>query len=258
MNELTILLVEDDTSSCAAFNKYIDEKDDVILVAVTNNASQALSHISYYHPDAVILDLELNSGAGNGFDVLSNLPSTGIKPYVLITTNNSSNTTYEFARHLGADFIMYKHQEDYSEKKVVDFLYAMKSILKKQQSEIVQDINNNPEYKTKKLHQRIIEEMHLIGISQRAKGFNYLVEAIYITIEMDTQVPKLCEQIALKFKKSEPSVERAMQSAINKAWTTTDIDTLLTYYTARISTDRGTPTILDFVQYYANKVKYSI
>ena len=258
MDTLRLLLVEDDANTCMTFNQYIDENENITLVNITNNAAQALSDISYYQPDAIILDLELNNGCGTGFDVLTGLSSTGIKPYIVVTTNNSSNTTYEYARHLGADFIMYKQQKDYSEKKVVDFLFAMRSILKKQQKQLIQDVNDSPEYKSKRIHQRIINELNLIGVNQRLKGFNYLVEAIFITIQADSLVPKLCEEVAKNFKKSEASVERAMQTAINNTWTSTDMDTLLKYYTARISINRGTPTLLDFVQFYANKIKYSI
>jgi flavin-binding protein dodecin len=49
----------------------------------------------------------------------------------------------------------------------------------------------------------------------------------------------LCNVIGQKYGKTESSVERAMQNAINKAWRTCDIDDLLHYYTARISSDKG-------------------
>lgn len=57
-----------------------------------------------------------------------------------------------------------------------------------------------------------------------------------------------------KYKKSDASIERAMQNAINRAWRTSDIDDLLTYYTARIQSQKGVPTIMEFIFYYANKI----
>ena len=57
------------------------------------------------------------------------------------------------------------------------------------------------------------------------------------------------------YKKSTGSVERAMQTAINKAWRVNDTEDLLKYYTARIDPRRGAPTVTEFVYYYANKVK---
>ena len=49
-----------------------------------------------------------------------------------------------------------------------------------------------------------------------------------------------------------------MQNAIKQAWTTNDVEDLLQFYTARIRPDRGAPTLMEFVCYYANKIKNDI
>ena len=46
-----------------------------------------------------------------------------------------------------------------------------------------------------------------------------------------------------------------MQNAINAAWKHTDIDELLTHYTAKIRSSKGSPTVTEFISYYANKIK---
>ena len=75
---------------------------------------------------------------------------------------------------------------------------------------------------------------------------------------MDGPVSNICILIAEKHKVSTPSVERAMQNAINKAWKTSDIDTLEKYYTGKISSEKGSPTITEFIYFYANKIKNCI
>ena len=254
MDKLTIILVEDDTSTCARFNTYINSLDEVILLNFTNNASQALTLISHYKPDVIILDLELHNGIGNGFDVLSGLSKYKSKPYIIVTTNNSSQTTYEYSRHLGADFIMYKHQQDYSEEKVIDFLISMKNIIKQNNVQLENADTKDMDIANKRIIQLISNELDLIGISRRSVGFNYLVEGIYMSL--DGPIPKLCEQIAKKYKKSEPSVERAMQSAINRAWNSTDIETLLKYYTAYVPTHTSSPSLTQFINYYVDRINY--
>ena len=71
---------------------------------------------------------------------------------------------------------------------------------------------------------------------------------------MDKPTQKLSTIIGDKYQKTEASVERAMQNAINRAWKQTDIDELSRYYTARIHSDKGVPTITDFIYYYAAKL----
>lgn len=46
-----------------------------------------------------------------------------------------------------------------------------------------------------------------------------------------------------------------MQNALNRAWKQTDVDELLVHYTAKVNTERGVPTITEFIYYYANKLK---
>ena len=46
-----------------------------------------------------------------------------------------------------------------------------------------------------------------------------------------------------------------MQNAINRAWRTSDPDDLLEHYTARIRSDKGVPTLMEFVSHYVNVLR---
>ncbi|MBQ5675268.1 MAG: response regulator, partial [Lachnospiraceae bacterium] len=131
-NVLTILLVEDDLATCQNFIEYADTFEDVSFVSVTNNSAKALQDVRDYLRNAIILDLELHHGGGSGLEVLQGIKDMmlDVNPYILITTNNSSSVTYEYARQLGADYILYKHQENYSEKEALNLLRTMKNIIK--------------------------------------------------------------------------------------------------------------------------------
>lgn len=254
--KLSILLVEDDQAACKQFLNYINNLDDITLIEVTNNTSQAIDYVKYYLPDAIILDLEFHNGNGNGLMMLQKLKAIQLEiaPYILITTNNSSQVTYEAARQLGADFIMSKHQVDYSVETVINFFRLIKStILARAQSSVSNITPECPELKYKKIIRRICVELDNVGISPKAIGYKYLIDAIQLVI--NNPMPNLCTDIAKKYNKSDASVERAMQNAINKAWRTADIEDLLKHYTARINTDRGVPTITEFIYYFANKIK---
>lgn len=256
-SQLTILLVEDDNNACSEIVKYIDELDDVILIGITNNSTKAVEYVTDCLPHAVILDLELHEGGGNGLSFLNELNhlDLAIRPYILVTTNNSSAVTYEYARNLGADFIMAKHQTGYSSKGAVDFLVMMKDILisKAIAANPKQATTESPEQKSKRITRRICKELDLVGISPKAVGYQYLVDAIQIVIKQPTN--NICSVIGAMHNKSDSSVERAIQNALNRAWRTSDIDDLLKYYTAKINSEKGVPTMTEFIYYYANKIK---
>jgi two-component system response regulator (stage 0 sporulation protein A) len=254
---LSVLLVEDEAAECNEIIKVIDALDDVTLVGVTNHSSEAIRLIQDCRPDAVILDLELHKGSGNGFLVLEGLRQLSLDfvPYILITTNNTSAITYEFARQLGADFIMAKHQDDYSPKNAVEFLRMMQPAIHSRNAAhaSARAAEEPPEIRKKRIRARIMTELNNIGVSPKAVGYAYLVDAIEMIVSKPVQ--NLCAVIGQKYGKTDSSVERAMQNAINRTWRVSDIDDLCKYYTARISSDKGVPTLTEFIYYYANKIK---
>ncbi len=253
MNTLNILLVEDDNAVCNRFSEYADNFEDIKIVKITNNSNQALLDVKTYIPSVVILDLELHEGGGNGLEFLAQLKNTALKhrPYIIITTNNSSRITFQLARELGADFIMSKHQENYSEKAVIDLLYQMKnSLLKYVNTE--NDYEPSPHITEKNIITRIHSELDSIGVSQKAIGYKYLSDAILMII--NDQRLSIYDNIALKYNKSSGSVEHAMQDLINRTWKTIDIETLVRYYTAPINSTKGSPTVTEFIHYYARKI----
>jgi two-component system, response regulator, stage 0 sporulation protein A len=254
--KLSILVVEDEESVCNEITDYIEGIDDLTLVGVTNSSSSAIEYIRDFLPDVVILDLELHRGRGNGLLVLQGLRQLTLDtyPYVLVTTNNTSAVTYESVRQLGADFIMSKHQADYSSKNAVDFIGIMKPFIQSRNHQSSsRATSESPEAKNKRILNRIRTELNNIGISPKAVGYSYLVDAVELVIKQPIQ--NLCTIISQKYGKTESSVERAMQNAINKAWRVSDIDDLLRFYTAKISSDKGVPTLTEFIYYYANKIK---
>ncbi len=255
--ELTILLVEDDKNACRDIQNYADTIEEVRITGVTNNSSEALKLTQHMLPDVVILDLELHHGGGNGLFYLQGLKALSLprNPYILITTNNSSIITLEQTRNLGADFIMAKYESEYSAQYVIEFLRMMKatifsaaSVSSTDSPDIISD-----DQRDRRLTQRIQRELDLVGISPKAIGYQYLTDAILLTYH--DPAPNLCRRLSEKYKKTDVSIERAMQNAINRAWRISDPDDLLKHYKARVRADKGVPTMMEFVYNYVNMLK---
>lgn len=254
---LTILLIEDDIIACQELSKYIEKFDDIKLLGITPNAEEGVSMVRNMLPDVVILDIELHGGTGNGimFLAMLNANRPAKRPYVLITTNNSSTVTYETVRNLGADFIMAKTKSDYSAQYVIEFLRMIQHTLLNSRSLSVTDLPQEDTWEKNRTSyvKKINRELNLIGISPRNIGYRYLADAILIIMK-DSAV-NVYKQLAADYKKSDTSIERAMQNAINRAWRISSIEDLLSHYTAKIRSEKGVPTTLEFVHYYANKIK---
>ena len=160
MPPLTILLVEDDPAICRAYAEYADRLDDISLIGATGDAAKACELIQDHLPQAIILDLELQRGRGSGLDVLRHMEQMrlGVKPFVLIVTNNLSNVIQRRAREYKNTYIISKYQNDYSEVYCLDFIRELKNeILKEYGSGNSQETNTEPPAQTE---ERIIQRIH--------------------------------------------------------------------------------------------------
>lgn len=254
---LSILLIEDDQDTCSEFEQCIEKFEDLVLVGITDNSYEGITYVKGYLPNVVILDLELHLGGGSGLLFLQDLKNLDIavSPFILVTTNNSSQLTYDYVRQLGADFIMAKHQADYTPMAAIELLRMMKDIIVTKSLGKVSrhSTTETPVQQSQRIRRLICLELDLVGINPKMIGYKYLTDAIQLII--DAPGKRVSAIIGEKYGKTENSVDRAMRHVINNAWHTTDIEDLLTHYTAKINSDRGVPTVSEFIFYYAHKVK---
>lgn len=253
-NKLTIVLIEDDPATCKELEDFFDTCEDMQLVATTNHSNIGLKLISSYLPNIVLLDLELHHGGGNGLIFLNELRQQNISnpPYIIVTTQNMSTVTLNQARELGADLILTKYDTLYSPEYIASTIRLMEAGIVRKNTTVSQIVDPTPAQFENQVKLRVQREMELIGINPKNKGYAYLVDSIqnYMT---DPSI-HLSRTLVDKYHKSEKSIERAMQNAIKRAWDTNDIDDLLKYYTAYIRPDKGFPTLMEFICYYANKI----
>ena len=258
MNQtLSIMIVEDDKVACEELTRCIAQYEDLQVCAICSSSSEAETMARYHLPNVIILDLELHQGGGNGLMFLDHLLANPLSmdPFILITTNNMSRIILDQAKALGADFTLTKYEEGYCAQYVIDNIRMLRNaILRKNMT--TQLRTGSPAAEEQLLRNRICREMDLVGIKPKAKGYNYLVDAILLVIGgNEGNVSRI---LADKYDKSTTSIERAMQNAIKQAWTTSCIEDLLQHYTARIRPEKGYPTMMEFIYHYEKKLKLEI
>lgn len=105
----------------------------------------------------------------------------------------------------------------------------------------------------------ITEIIHQIGVPAHIKGYQYLREAIILSIKDDDIINAVTKvlypTVAKKFKTTSSRVERAIRHAIEVAWDRGDIDVLNSYFGYTISGGRGKPTNSEFIAMIADKLR---
>ncbi|MBR2867902.1 MAG: sporulation transcription factor Spo0A [Clostridia bacterium] len=101
--------------------------------------------------------------------------------------------------------------------------------------------------------------MHQIGVPAHIRGYQYLREAIILSVnnsEMISSVTKiLYPTVAKSFKTTPSRVERAIRHAIEVAWDRGDVDVLSSYFGYTIQNERGKPTNSEFIAMISDNLK---
>jgi len=256
---MTILLIEDDETEVNKFKEYVNTRSDVKLVKTTNSSKEAIESAKTYMPEGIIVDLELHKGEGSGLEFLENLQKIELdfKPLIVITTNVVSEIIYNHVRKLGADFIFYKKQSDYTAETVINSMTSLRETLNVCKISYLKNdkVKETPNEQRERILEKINNELDLIGVSNHLKGRKYLCDAIYYLIEHNKDNDSVFNFLANEYKIGISSVSRAMQTAINHAWRISPIEELMLHYKARVNYETGVPTPTEFIYYYADKIR---
>ena len=105
----------------------------------------------------------------------------------------------------------------------------------------------------------VTEILHQIGVPAHIKGYQFLRDAILLTMDepdyINAVTKRLYPEIAKKNGTTASRVERAIRHAIEVAWDRGDVDTLNSYFGYTIHNLRGKPTNSDFIAMIADKMR---
>ena len=217
-----VLVVEDEASIREMVALNLKMAGWEVVEAPSAERALELMH-SGEHCDAALLDIMLPGM--DGISVLRQLQKQGDAPMTILVSGFVSDRMLAEASELGAAYFLPKPFETAS------LLDKMRGLFLKAPQESL------PSLKT-----MVTSVIHEIGVPAHIKGYQYLREAIMITVrDMDVinAVTKvLYPEVAKRFATTPSRVERAIRHAIEVAWDRGDLETLQKYfgYTVSVAT----------------------
>lgn len=111
------------------------------------------------------------------------------------------------------------------------------------------------------LEKDVTDMIHEIGVPAHIKGYQYLREAIMMSVEdgeMLNSITKiLYPTIAKRYQTTPSRVERAIRHAIEVAWSRGKMETLDSLFGYTISLGKGKPTNSEFIALITDKIRLS-
>ena len=233
----------------AALVELLNDEGDMEVVADTGDGEKALALVQSLKPDVLVMDLILPHM--DGIELLGMLDA-GSRPRVLVLSAMVGGSTTELAISRGANYCLMKPCR----------LPAVAERVRELASPI--RLEEDPSDRVTPRVQQSLEStvtaiIHEIGVPAHIKGYQYLREAIIMTVEnMDVinAVTKiLYPEVAKRFNTTASRVERAIRHAIEVAWDRGDLETLQKYFGYTVSNAKGKPTNSEFIAMIADRLQ---
>ncbi len=238
-NTCKVLLADANEEFRALLAGAIEKTGEFTVVGSTGDGLEALRLLEEQHPDLLILDTVLPGL--DGYGLLRRLPELGSTRAIVLTGFFSDRIASEVLG-LGASYFLTKPCQ-------------MDSLLERMRSAAGRDAG---EPKPMDLKATVTEIIHEIGVPAHIKGYQYLREAIILTVEdmdvINAVTKVLYPAVAKSFNTTPSRVERAIRHAIEVAWDRGDLETLQKYFGYTVSNTKGKPTNSEFIAMIADRL----
>ncbi|MEE1284273.1 MAG: sporulation transcription factor Spo0A [Acutalibacteraceae bacterium] len=216
---------------------------------IEKDGKRLIDTVTKVRPDAVVMDVFL-PGA-DAISVMNSLrtqsPMLNTKFFVVFGFDNP--TLESDIMNAGADYFFLRPFDYDAMSQRILAMFA--SNLKSERTETADS-----------LEMRITQTLHQIGVPAHIKGYQYLREAILMSIEdpesINAVTKLLYPGVAKKYATTSSRVERAIRHAIEVAWDRGDVEVLNSYFGYTIQSQRGKPTNSEFVAMIADKFRLQL
>lgn len=221
----------------------LSEEKDINIVASVGDGVSALSKAAELKPDVLVLDIIL--AKLDGLEVLRRLGEASPSTKPIVVSGFINEKIVAECAAAGVAYFMPKPCE------VSTLLDRIHQTVGKNAPTAMPVLRNEPS-----LESLVTDIIHEIGVPAHIKGYQYLREAIILTInDMDiiNAVTKvLYPTVAKKFNTTPSRVERAIRHAIEVAWDRGDIEVLQKFFGYTVSNIKGKPTNSEFIAMIAD------
>lgn len=258
MEKLNVALADDNEEIVGLLSDVCGLDEDIVVVGRATDGEEAYQIIKEKEPDVVLLDLIMPKL--DGLSVMDKVNSDKsikkIPKFIIISAIGKEDIT-EDAFNLGAHYYIRKPFDNDAVLKQLKYIKDRGQ--HKQIAGRITAYEQNVRKEEQSLESTVTEIIHEIGIPAHIKGYQYLRDAIIMSVndmEMLNSITKLLyPNIAKKNHTTSSRVERAIRHAIEVAWSRGKIDTIDALFSYTVNNGKGKPTNSEFVALIADKIR---
>ncbi len=261
MEKINVLIVDDNARTVSMLEEIVQADEEMNVIGKAENGLDALEMIKEKEPDVVLLDLIMPKLDGLGVleKVKKDKELKKVPAFIVISAIAQERVT-ENAFELGASYYILKPFEGsvvLSRIKQVKGRGGNQHILEKRG--VLSACEVAPMNRPHNLEADVTDIIHEIGVPAHIKGYQYLRDAIMMSVDdhemLNSITKQLYPSIAKRHKTTPSRVERAIRHAIEVAWSRGKMDTINDLFGYTVSYGKGKPTNSEFVALIADKIR---
>ena len=230
MEKINIAIADDNERMQEMLGNVIKQDDTLELIGQTGNGNDIYSIIRDKEPDVVLLDIFMPKMDGlTVMEKVNEDKNLKKRPAFIVVSAVGEERITEDAFRLGAYYYVLK---PFDNETLLNRIKATKGMI------------------------------HEIGVPAHIKGYQYLRDAILLSVE-DTEMLNsitkiLYPTIAKRHQTTSSRVERAIRHAIEVAWSRGKMDTIDELFGYTVNNRKGKPTNSEFIALIADKIRLEL
>lgn len=259
MSQLNVAIADDNEKMLRLLTEIVDSDEELQVVGTAKNGVEICEVIRQKEPDVVLLDVVMPKKDGLGvLDEINRDAKLKKHPTFIMISAIGQEEITEDAFSKGVNYYIMKPFDN--ETIVKRIKHTRENHSKKvQEARRVEAYERDPEKEKRDLETDVTSIIHEIGVPAHIKGYQYLREAIMMSVkdvEMLGSITKLLyPTIAKKYQTTPSRVERAIRHAIEVAWSRGKMDTIDELFGYTINNGKGKPTNSEFIALIADKIR---
>lgn len=259
MEKLNVAIADDNERMLRLLGDIIGSDEELNVIGTAKDGEEAYNVIKTKEPDVVLLDIVMPKLDGLGvLDRVNRDKSIKKHPTFIMISAIGQEKITEDAFSLGADYYIMK---PFDNDMVINRIKRVKANVNNHNQEFrkVNAYEKAEDFGERNLEADVTEIIHEIGVPAHIKGYQYLRDAIVMSVgdmDMLNSITKvLYPTIAKKYQTTSSRVERAIRHAIEVAWSRGKMDTIDEMFGYTIHNGKGKPTNSEFIALITDRIR---
>ena len=179
MKKVRVLVVDDNRRIVNLLKNALEKEEEVEVVGTASDGEEALQMIHLKRPDVVLLDLIMPKIDGLGVMERMQRPDFPVHPQVIVVSAVSQESVTEHAFALGAAYYILK---PFDTRVIIARVKSVGMTGEKGDKVVTTVFENRNRLQNHSMEAEITQTIHEIGVPAHIKGYQYLRDAILMSV----------------------------------------------------------------------------